>query len=189
MDLYSHIRVLFSMVIGLAVAHLLGGVSRIVQHPKKYRVYWVHLVWFVFFFLYLVHFWWWEFRLSRVTLWTFPLYFFIAIYATLLYLECTLLFPQELSDYAGFEDYFYARKNWIFGLMALLMVVDLADTLIKGLPYLKGLGFVYYFRTASLLVLSIVAIPTNKRWFQSAFAIFAVICEITLILAAYLRFG
>jgi len=142
-------------------------------------------VWFVFFFLYLVHFWWWEFRLSRVTLWTFPLYFFIAIYATLLYLECALLFPQELSDYAGFEDYFYARKNWIFGLMA----VDLADTLIKGLPYLKGLGFLYYFRTGSLLVLSIIAIPEKNRCFQSAFAILAVICEVTLILAAYWRFG
>lgn len=188
MDLYSHIRVLFSMVLGLAVAQLLGGVARIVQHPKRYRVYWVHLVWFVFFFLYLIHFWWWEFRLSQVTQWTFPLYFFIAIYATMLYLECTLLFPQELFDYAGFEDYFYARKTWIFGLMALLMVVDLADTLIKGLPYLKVLGFVYYFRTASLLLLSLVAVRVNRRWFQGAFAIFGVVCEVGLILTAYLRF-
>ena len=113
----------------------------------------------------------------------------MAIYATLLYLECTLLFPQQISDYGGFEDYFYARKNWIFGLMALLMVADLADTLIKGLPYLEGLGFVYYFRTASLLVLSIAAIPVKNRWFQGAFAIFAVLCEVTFILTAHLRFS
>jgi len=66
MDLYSHVRVLFSIVLGLGVAQLLGGVARIVQHPKHYRIYWVHFIWFVFLFLYLVHFWWWEFRLSRV---------------------------------------------------------------------------------------------------------------------------
>jgi hypothetical protein len=34
MDLYSHVRVLFSIVLGLGVSRLLGGVARIVQHPK-----------------------------------------------------------------------------------------------------------------------------------------------------------
>ena len=41
---YLHIRVLFSMILGLGVARLLGGVAPIVQHPKEYRVYWVHLL-------------------------------------------------------------------------------------------------------------------------------------------------
>jgi hypothetical protein len=61
MDLYSHVRVLFSIILGLGVSHLLRGVARIMQHPKQYRVYWVHLAWAIFLFLYLIHFWWWEF--------------------------------------------------------------------------------------------------------------------------------
>ena len=35
MDVYLHIRVLLSMILGLGVGHLLRGVSRIVQHPRK----------------------------------------------------------------------------------------------------------------------------------------------------------
>lgn len=186
MDLYSHVRVLFSIVLGLGVSHLLRGVARIVQHPKQYRVYWVHLVWALFLFLYLIHFWWWEFWLRQVAQWTFPLYFFVALYAILLYLLCTLLFPEEMMDYQGFQDYFYSRKQWIFSLMALLFFVDIADTLIKGLPYFRTLGSVYYFRTLSLLVLSILAVKIDNRRFHAAFAIFAVICEVTFILAAHL---
>lgn len=45
MDVYLHVRVLFSMILGLGVSHLLRGVARIVQHPKEYKVYWVHPVW------------------------------------------------------------------------------------------------------------------------------------------------
>ena len=53
MDVFLHVKVLLSMILGLGVAHLLRGVGRIVQHPKKYRIYWVHLVWALFLFLYL----------------------------------------------------------------------------------------------------------------------------------------
>lgn len=187
MDPYSHVRVLFSIVLGLGVSRLLGGIARIVQHPKQYRVYWVHLVWVLYLFLYLIHFWWWEFRLSQLVQWTFPLYFFVTMYATLLFLLCTLLFPETMTDYDGFEGYFYSRKGWIFSLLAVLFLADIADTLIKGRQYFYMLGFVYYFRTASLLVLSLVAIKVNNRRFQAAFAIFAVICEVAFILTAHLK--
>lgn len=52
------------MILGLGVSHLLRGVARMVQHPKEYKVFWVHLVWSLF--LYLLHFWWWEFRLQKI---------------------------------------------------------------------------------------------------------------------------
>src|SRR6202008_4917547 len=98
MDFYLHVRVLFGMIVGLSVAHLLKGVALIVQHPKRFRVYWVHLVWVLFLFLYLIHFWWWEFNLVRVREWTFPIYFFVAIYAVLLYLLCALFFPTRSEN-------------------------------------------------------------------------------------------
>jgi hypothetical protein len=71
--------------------------------------------------------------------------------------------------------------------MAVLYVADIADTMIKGASYFRALGFVYYFRTASLLVLSLVAIKVNNRRFQAALAIFAVLCEIAFIVTAHLK--
>jgi len=187
--MYLHVRVLFSMILGLGVARLLSGVARIVQHPREYKVYWVHLLWAVFLFLYLIHFWWREYRLQVVQQWTFPLYFFIAIYAVLLFLLCVLLFPEEMADYDGFKAYFYSRRRWIFSLMTILFVADFADTLIKGSAYLQSLGPIYYIRAALYILLSAVAIKIANERFHATFAIFATAYEILLIFKDYMTVG
>jgi hypothetical protein len=69
-----------------------------------------------------------------------------------------------MSDYDGFEGYFYSRKGLIFSLLAVPFLVDIADTLIKGRQYFYVLGFVYYFRTACLLS----AKPGGNQGEQSA---------------------
>jgi hypothetical protein len=189
MDVYLHVRVLLSMILGLGVAHLLRGLARIVQHPKKIRIYWVHLVWALFLFLYLIHFWWWEFSLQKVTQWTFPLYFFIAIYATLLYLLCTLLFPDEMDEYDGYRGYFYSRRQWIFSLMAILFIADVLDTFIKGSAYLAKLGLAYDVRTVAYILLSLAAMKIKNPRFHAAFAVFAVVFEVAYILKLYLTIG
>ena len=68
----------------------------------------------------LVHFWWWEFGLFVIEDWTFGKYLFIILYAVTLFLLSALLFPDSMQDYRGYEDFFYARRAWFFGLLALL---------------------------------------------------------------------
>jgi hypothetical protein len=186
MDVYLHVKVLLSMILGLGVGHLLRGVSRIVQHPRKYRAYWVHLVWVLFLFLYLIHFWWWEFYLQKVLQWTFPLYFFIALYATLLFLLCSLFFPDEMGEYDGYRGYFYSRRQWIFTLMTILFVADIIDTLIKGSEYRAHLGVFYDIRTGAYILLSVLAIKIRSPRFHAAFAVFALAVEALNILKLYL---
>ena len=186
MDVYLHVKVLLSMILGLGVAHLLRGVARIVQHPRKYTIYWVHLVWVLFLFLYLIHFWWWEFYLQRVAQWTFPLYFFIAIYATLLYLLCSLFFPDEMDEYDGYRGYFYSRRQWIFTFMAILFVADVIDTFIKGPDYRARLGMFYVVRTAAYILLSLLAVKIRNPRFHAVFAILAVAGEALNIVKLYL---
>jgi hypothetical protein len=189
MEMYLHIRVLFTIILGLGVSRLLSGVARIVQHPKEYKVYWVHLLWALFVFLYLIHFWWWEYRLEAVQRWTFPPYFFIAMYAVILYLLCVLFFPEEMADYDSFKAYFYSRRRWIFSLMTILFVADVADTLIKGRAFLHALGPFYYVRTALYILLSAAAIKIKDERFHAGFAIFATVYEIALILKYYMTIG
>jgi hypothetical protein len=187
MDMYLHIRVLFTIILGLGVSRLLTGVAKIVQHPKENKVYWVHLLWALFLFLYLIHYWWWEYRLQTIQKWTFPLYFFVALYAVILFFLCVLFFPEEMADYNSFRDYFYSRRRWIFSFMTILFIADFADTLIKGSGYLHALGPVYYIRTASYIVLS--AIKIKNPIFHAGFAIYATLYEIVLILRYYMTLG
>jgi len=185
MDMYLHVRVVFAMIAGLGVTHLLRGIARIVEHPGKNKAYWVHLVWVFFRFLYLIHFWWWEFQLENVPQWTFPLYLFVAVYAVLLYLLCALLFPEEMSDYNGFDSYFYSHRKWIFAVQAALFAVDVLDTVIKGTSYLHTLGILYYVRTVAYIVLSLVAIKTTNRKFHATFAVLGTAYEIVFIFMLY----
>jgi hypothetical protein len=189
MDMYLHVRVLFSIILGLGISRLLAGVGRIVQHPKEYKVYWVHLLWALFLFLYLIHFWWWEYRLQGVRQWTFPLYLFISIYAVLVFLLCVLFFPEEMADYDSFKAYFYSRRRWIFSLMTVLFIADLADTLVKGTAFLQSLGPIYYVRTALYILLSAAAIKIANERFHAGFAIFATSYEILLIMKDYMTVG
>jgi len=189
MELFLHVRVLFGMIVGLSVTHLLRGIANIVQHPKLYKIYWVHLLWVFFLFLYLIHFWWWEFNLGKLPDWTFPLYFFIAFYAVLLYLLCTMLIPEQISDYAGLRDYFYSRRQWIFSLLAILFVADIVDTALKGSDYFHRLGLAYGLRTGAFLVLSLLAIKIKRPAFHAVFAVFALAYEIVYILELYLTIG
>lgn len=157
------------MVIGLGVTTLLSGVARIVQHPTQYRPDWVHLTWVASLLLALVHFWWWQFGLYAVTHWSFGTYAFVITYAIVLFLLCALLFPASMFDYAGYRDYFLARRAWFFSLLAFSYLLDVADTWIKGDAHLARFGREYMIRTPILLVLCMVAIKTRNMRFHALF--------------------
>jgi len=168
-DIFPHIRIVMGMVIGLGVTRLLSGVARIVQHPTQYRLHGVHLAWVASVLLALVHFWWWEFDLYQIEAWTFGTYIFIVGYAIVLFLLCALLFPDSMHDYASYEEYFYARRAWFFGLLAITYLLDVVDTLIKGEAHFARFALEYLIRTPILLTLCIVAARTASRRFHVAF--------------------
>ncbi len=66
LQIYLHVRVMVGIIVGLIVARLLTGMARFIQHPKLYRIYFVHLGWAFTILLSVIHFWWWEFRLEEV---------------------------------------------------------------------------------------------------------------------------
>jgi hypothetical protein len=59
MDTFTHIRMVLSIIMGLSIAHSLKGAAKLIEHPKRYRPYWVHLLWAFYIFLLISHFWWW----------------------------------------------------------------------------------------------------------------------------------
>jgi hypothetical protein len=175
MEMFNYVMVLASVIIGLGITHLLQGVGGIVQHPRRDKIYWVHMLWVAAIFLRAIFWWWFEFELSTTPQWTFALYLFVLGYAVLIYLWCALLFPRDLSGYDGFKDYFYSRRGWFFGLVLAGQAVDVADTLLKGLAHFRSLGPSYVIGIATLSVLLLIAMRTRNERYHGAFAIFAVV--------------
>ena len=186
MEFFNYVMVLASVIIGLGITHLLQGVAGIVQHPGREKVYWVHLVWAASTFFLVIFWWWFEFRLSKVEQWTFALYFFVLLYATVLYLICALLFPKDLADYDGFKDYFYARKAWFFALNLIGVILDVTDSLLKGMDHFRSLGPVYPVVMAVLALLFAAGIRIRNERFH---AVFAAISLLYLLLYPIMLFG
>ncbi len=185
MDQFSHIRTVFSINIGLSVAHLLKGVAKIIEDPKKNPLYPTHLLWVLFTFLLVVDFWWWEFKLISVDSWNFAIYGYIILYVIIYYLICALLFPEKMKEGMSYETYYYSRNGWIFSLMALLFLMDIGDTLIKGAGYYKSLGPEYTIRIVSHVLLCLTAAATKNKKYHTFLVILFLIYNIIWIFRKY----
>jgi hypothetical protein len=97
MQMFEYVIILISIVIGLALTHLMQGLAGLIQNARRERLWWVHLVWVAYMFLSIVFWWWWEFQLQHIKTWSFAIYLFVVFYAFYLYLICAVLFPRDLE--------------------------------------------------------------------------------------------
>ena len=162
MSAFDYVMTLAAVVIGLALTHLMKGVGRIVENPRAAKIWWVHLLWVAHTGLLSVFWWWFEFGLRRTPVWTFQLYAFVLGYAFLIYLICTILFPNDLGPDRDFREYFLARRRWFFGLLIALLIVDVIDTLSKGMAHFASLGVEYPISQAVLVALCATGIVSRR---------------------------
>lgn len=167
--IFPHVRIVMGIALGLGITRLLTGTAGFVQHPQRRKVSWVHLGWVLFMLVSLTHFWWWEFWLSAITDWTYEFYLFLIAYTVLLYFLCALLFPDDIDEYGGYEEYFISRRKWFFGLLALTFAFDLVDTLLKGAAHFERFGTEYLVRTPIAVALCAAAMIIANRTFHATF--------------------
>jgi len=184
-DIYFHVRVLIGLVLGLGLTRILSGISKIVQQPRHKKLYVTHLLWVAVVLVSAIHFWWFEFGLIRIGPWRFELFVFILFYAFLFFLMASMLFPDEMSDFASYEDYYFSRRRWFFGLLAATVPIDLIDTLAKGRAHYDALGPEYPVRLALLLAVCATAAWTDNRRIHLALAALYLIYLTSWVLRAY----
>jgi hypothetical protein len=183
--IFEHCRLIMGMVLSLSVARLLNGLAKFVQHPKKVKIFPVHLLWVFAILLHLIHFWWWEFRLIYIHAWTFEIYLTLIFYAVDIFLLCALLFPDDMQEYSGFEEYFMSRRKWFFGIFGFSFIIDFIDTAVKGNAYYNSLGVEYPIRNLAFIALCIAAMFISKVRIQLVFVIGALVYELSYIFRLY----
>ncbi|KFI28367.1 hypothetical protein CN97_19015 [Haematobacter massiliensis] len=161
MDAYGHLRILLSLILGLAITRVLSGLSRHLQDPRKTERMHGQIVWSLSLLLGAVHFWWWEFALRLIEGWNFGVYLFVLSYASLFFLMATLLYPDHIQDQAEREVFFVRRRRAFFGIFALSFVFDLFDTSLKGQDYMAKLGAAYFARLGIGLVIAFISMRTE----------------------------
>ena len=177
MDPFSYLSVLISIILALGMTRVLAGVGEMLQARSRRRLYWVHAVWVVNLFLYLVVAWWIFYRWRNEQPWTFFLFIFVLISPTILYLASIILFPPESApnEFVDYKTHYYSNHRAFFVLFALFTPVDFLDTLLKGIPHFLALGPLYFISGGLFFTgLATAAMTRNERYHQCYALIFLV---------------
>jgi hypothetical protein len=182
MNAFDYLSVLISIILALAMTRVLGGVGEMLQARSHRHIYWVHVIWIINLFLYLVVEWWIFYRWRNQQAWTFLLFIFVLIGPTLLYLASILLFPREAvaDESVDYKTHYYANHRAFFIIFGLYGPVDVVDTLLKGVPHFLEQGPPYVVSTILFVTgMTIAAITRNERYHEY-YAIFFLVQTVVI---------
>ena len=154
MDAFEYVMVLISIIVGLAITHVLNAlaaaVHRLRGHGDPLRLEAVYLLWIGFVTTWLVSFWWWEFKFQEVTVdWSFGLYLFLITYAVSLFLVAAVLVVGAPVASAK-------------------LVLDTLDSFLKSAEW--GMRPIFLAQSAFNLGAAVVGIASERRGVQLACA-------------------
>lgn len=179
MTVFEYLGVLLSVVMGLGMTHILIGISKIIQLRKSVAIYWVHLMWAINVLVYIVTIWWGMFWWSGQDEWSFFEFLFVVVYAIVLFLIASLLYPWYLPEKFDFERHFVRNRRWFFGFMFLAWCVDIPETVLKAEGGLRALPPGYLAWVSVLLVLTAIAAWTSSRRFHAFYSVFWIVWVIS----------
>ena len=177
MTTFEYLSVFISIVIGLGVVRVLGGVAAIIDRQDA-RSYWVHSAWVGYFVFWLPYFWWFTFDWRHQETWTLPVFLFVVIFAMLAYLTVFVLVPTRDSEVADRAAYFDRVRPRFFSLFALLMIADVVDTLLKP-GNLDDVGSSYGPIMGVIILGSIVGAINEHRLFHQIWVVAMIMLTLT----------
>lgn len=187
MDTFNHVKTVLGIIFGLGIAQLIKGSVKFIQQPTRDKPYWIHLLWCLYVFLLMVHFWWWEYHLSTVRNWIFPTYFFLIVYTGMFYVLCAFLLPDDVKDYGGdYRQYYYKRKPWFFATLAMVFAADVVDTCIKGRSYYLIHHIEYPIQTVIHVILCLLAMKVANPKFHGILVCLFILYEFAYIFRLFL---
>jgi hypothetical protein len=164
MDAFSFLSVLLSIILGLAITHVLSAVGRLVHNRTHVKVYWPVGVWIVVLLLVYVQSWWASFGLRSHTDWSFLTFLVILIQSIAGYMLAALLLPEYSSERpVDMRVDYYRQAPWFFATIVVATIASvMKDVIIDGrLPetgnFLFQLGF---------LATGVVGALTKREWFH-----------------------
>ena len=181
MSEFEYVMVLVSIVIALAIAHLLTavaeGIHRFRGHGEPIKLDAVLLLWVGFVLIWLVSFWWWEFKFQEVAVeWSYGLYLFVISYAIVLFMLAEILVPHRMRGLSDSYAHFMKGRKWFFGTLLLMQAMDVVETFLKG--YEWGVRPEVIATYSITILVAIVGMISERRSVQIGAAVVAFTSQI-----------
>lgn len=186
MGVFEYLGVLLSVIVGLGVTHVLAGLSKTVHHRNTVRFYWVHALWALNILIYIIIIWWGMFWWSGQQEWSFFQFLLLTLYAIVLFLAASLLFPWDFSAGFDFEKHFYETRPWFFSVLAIAWSIDIPETMLKSETGARDLPEAYLAFVITQITLNLLGAFWSNKAFHQAFAVFTPVFTIAYLSATTL---
>lgn len=135
MAAYSHVVVVMSIVLGLAVTQLLKGIAQLYRDRHRVRTYWLHVAWSLFLVPFSFLLWWTFWNYRAIEEWHF-FRFVLYLSPTITFSFLTALaFPDPSDRVTDMREFYFANRTGFFGTLALYGVLaGLTAMAVRGLP-------------------------------------------------------
>jgi hypothetical protein len=182
---FEYLSVLVSIIVGLALTHLLSSSARLVQQRERIRLDGTVLAWLGFLLLANIQIWWVGFDRRTQETWTFFAFLLYLLIPVTAFLLSYLVLPDfEDGGERDLRAHFAHNRRWFYPLLALLPVVSLLEeTLHDGRWPTDPDG---WFRMG-LATAALAALPVRSARFDLLFAFSALATLCAYILLLFLR--
>ena len=171
MTIFEHVSVFISIILGLAVVHLLGGVSLILDTRVRTKVYGVHLLWTLNMLFLIVLVWLGNFVLALITEFSAPHFFNLLAYSMVIYLMSGLLYPVRGEEVTDFKEHFHSNRSRFFALGIVFVIMDALDGLLEARATDLDLNPFQFGQLTIFLVLFAIGIKNEREGFHQAVAV------------------
>ena len=132
MTFFEYMMVMVSLIMALALSHIMRASAEFLSSPKRY---WVHSSWAVIIVLLILQSWWAYWDLRDITDWSFLKYLSIFFYPLFFSFIASVLIPANRDAEYDWRVSFYKKRVWFFWAMIASSVVAVLHTwLVIGSP-------------------------------------------------------
>ena len=168
--MFDYLAVLISVVLGLAVTHVLGGIGAAINRRHHARTDWVQLLWGVNLLFYVLAVWWGMYWWKHLPVWTVQEFAFLTAYAIVLFLIASVLFPGDAGPSEAEQTAFERNRKWFFALLLAAHLIDIPETAAKQVDGLRAIPPQYWLVCPAFIAIALAGLFTERRKVQAFLA-------------------
>ena len=170
MSAFEFLTVLFSVIVGLAISHLLRSASDLIEIHSRVKTYWINSVWVVTVFIWDVFSWWGMWELNNLEMWNYAYFFLMVVNLSGIYFMTTLVLPKatESGNVDLKKHYFLVHR--IFFMITAWNFASII--MVNHLLFLKPIFSPFTIMPFLLTFLSIYAAITKSQKYHGFVCVF-----------------
>ena len=173
MSAFEFVGVLFSVIVGLAISHLLSAVSDLIEIYDRVKLYWVNSIWALTIFIWDIFSWWGMWALNDLEYWDYPGVFLVVVNLSGIYLMTTLVLPQASeSGIVDLKKHHYQVHKIFFIIMSWNFACII---LINHVLFLKALLSPFTIMPLLLTILTLLGAFIKSKKYHAFLSIFTLI--------------